>query len=156
MKKQTQQTQTVYYPDDRELWWCSRLGNVSLCVYGYEEAKEQGVDCLVELTPLIRIHEKCDCLEKFNDIRHNNGGWYHSIVCLYQITPHIYIATYENTREAFSADELRYVVVYVGGEAVGKITLKEGEWAELLKEEEKERLLRSYEEDDNYRVYYED
>jgi len=145
-----------YLPDDRGIWWCSRLGDVSLCIYDYDEAYEQGVTHLVELTPFVRIHEKCDCLERFNDVRHNDGGWYHSIICLYQITPHIYIATHEDTREAFGAYELRYVVVYVGEEAVGKITLKEGEWAELLKEEEAERLLRCYQEDDNYSVYYEE
>jgi hypothetical protein len=141
-----------YLPDDRELWWSSCLGNVSLYVYDYEE----GVDRFIELTPFVRIYEKCDCLERFNDIRHNDGGWYHRIIRVFKITPEIYIASYEDTRDTFYADELRYAVVYIGGDAIGKITLKEGEWAELLKREEAEKLIKSYEEDQNYRVYYEE
>jgi hypothetical protein len=146
----------AYYPDDRELWWSSRLGNVSLYVYDYEEAGEQGADCLRALTPILRIYEKCDCFERFNDIRHNDGGWYHRRIRVFRITPEIYIASYEDSREVFHASELRYVVVYINGEAVGKITLKEGEWAELLKREEAEKLIRSYEEDPNYSLYWEE
>jgi len=149
-------TQAVYYPDDRELWWSSRLGSVNLVVYDYEEAKEEGVDCLIELVPLIRIYEKCDCTKRFNTIQHNDGGWYHRIIRVFKITPEIYIASYEDTRDIFYAGELRYAVVYVNGDAVGKIPLKEGEWAELLKREETEKLIKSYEEDQSYRVYYEE
>jgi hypothetical protein len=155
--KTTQQApNTPYYPDDRELWWSSRLGNVSLYAYDYEEAKEEGVDCLVELAPFIRIYEKCDCIERFGTIYHNNGGWYHRIIRVFKITPNIFVASYEDTREAFHASELRFAVISVNGDIVGKITLKDGEWAELLKKEEMEKLIRDYEEDQNYSVYYEE
>jgi hypothetical protein len=153
---ETQQKQAVggaYYPDDRELWWRSRLGNVSLYVYDYEEAKE-GVDCLVELTPFVRIYEKCDCMERFNNIQHNDGGWYHRIIRVFKITPKIYIASYEDTRDVFYASELRYAVVLVDGEPIGKIVLKEGEWCKLLREDEAEKLIRAYSEDKDYTVYY--
>jgi hypothetical protein len=149
------QSQAAYYPDDRELWWSSRLGDISLYVYHYD-TEEQWVESLNNLTPIATIYERCDCWKRFGVVRHNDGGWYHDIIRLYQITPHIYLATHENTRDAFSASELRYVVIFVKGEPIGKLTLKEGEWAELLRKDEAESLLRSYQEDDNYRVYCED
>jgi len=146
--------QTAYYPDDRELWWSSRLGDISLYVYHTEE---QWMESLNSLTPIVTIYERCDCWRRCGDIRHNDGGRYHDIIRLYQITPHIYLATHENTRDAFSASELRYVVIFDKGKPIGKLsTLKEGEYAELLTKDEAESLLRSYQEDDNYRVYYED
>jgi hypothetical protein len=147
------ETQQAYYPDDRELWWSSRLGDVSLYVYDYD-TEERWVQSLNILTPKATICERCDCVERWGDVRHNDGGWYHSIIRLYQITPHIYVASHEDSRDAFSASELRNVVIFVKGEPVGKLTLKEGEWAELLRKDEAESLLRSYQEDDNFKVYY--
>jgi hypothetical protein len=150
------ETQQAYYPDDRGLWWSSRLGDVALYVYDYEEAKGLGVDCLAEPTPFIRIYEKCDCMERFNTIRHNDGGWYHRIIRLFRITPEIFIASYEDSRDVFYASELRYAVVLVNGERVGKVVLKEGEWCELLRKDEAEKLIRAYGEDEDYTVYYTD
>jgi hypothetical protein len=148
------ETQQVY-PDDRELWWSSRLGNVSLCVYDYEEAEEYGADCLRELVPIVKIYERCDCIERYNDIRHNDGGWYHRIIGIFKITPEIFVVSYEDSREPFYASELRFAVASVNGEQVGKIVLKEGEWCELLRKDEVERLIATYEENKSYRLYKE-
>ena len=145
--QQAQVVVGVCYSDDRELWWSSRLGNVSLLTWDYEEAKEYGVDCLGELAPIVKIYERCDCMERFNDVRHNDGGWYHRIIRVFKITPEIFVVSYEDSREPFYASELRFVVVSISGERVGKIVLKEGEWCELLRRDEVEKLIAAYEED---------
>ncbi len=148
MKELIQQTQ--YYPDDRELWWCSRLGNVSLYVYGYEEK----VEGLIKLVPFVQIYERCNCIELFGSIRHNDGGHYHRIIRVFRITPDIFVVSYEDSRDIFYASETRFAVVSVDGEPIGEIVLKEGEWCELLKKDEAEKLIKAYSEDKDYAVYY--
>jgi len=163
-KLQTQQTKAfkggvamtaehAYYPDDRELWWSSRLGIVSLCVYDYDEERAE-VEGLVELVPVVKIYEKCDCYELFGSVQHNNGGHYHRIVRVFRVTPEVWVVSYEDTREIFYASESRFAVVSINGEPVGKVVLKEGEWCELLRKDEAEKLISAYSEDENYTVYY--
>ncbi len=149
---ETMKELTQYYPDDRELWWCSRLGNVNLVVYDYEEKSE--AEGLMGLVPFVQIHERCNCNELFGSVRHNDGGHYHQIIRVFRITPDVYVVSYENTRDAFYASECRFAVVSVNGEPIGKIVLKEGEWCELLRKDEAEKLINAYNEDEDYTVYY--
>ncbi len=61
-------------------------------------------------------------------------------VRLYEITPCVYLAVYEDTRESFSMDDFKYVVVYVDGRAVGLTVCKSQDCLRLLKREELDEL----------------
>jgi hypothetical protein len=139
-----------------QLWWDSRLKNVSLYAYDYEESKELGMDSLDELVQFVRICERCNC----EDIRHHNGGSYHKVIRIFQITEDVYAVSHENTREIFCASELRNVVIFIDKDTsrfpIGKITLKEGEYVRLITREEAEEIINNYERDPEYRVYWEE
>jgi len=140
-------TKYAYYPDERQFWWNSRLGAVSLYV------EEEGVEGLEDLVPVVKIYERCDCYELFGSIQHNDGGHYHRIIRVFRITPEVWVVSYEDTRDVFYASELRYAVVSINGEPIGKVVLKEGEWCKLLRKDEVEKLIRTYREDEDYTVY---
>ncbi len=61
-------------------------------------------------------------------------------VRLYEITPCVYLAVYGDTRESFSMDDFKYVVVYVDGRAVGMIVCNSQDCPRLLKREELDEL----------------
>ena len=136
-----------YYPDERDYWWSSRLGVARLYI------EDEGVEGLEDLVPVVKIYEKCDCYELFGSIQHNDGGHYHRIIRVFRITPEIWLVSYEDTRDVFYASELRYAVVSINGEPIGKVVLKEDEWCELLRKDEVEKLIRTYKEDEDYTVY---
>jgi hypothetical protein len=145
---QTQDAMTnPYYPDERDYWWNSRLGVVRLYI------EDEGVEGLDNLEPVVKIYERCNCYELFGSIQHNDGGNYHRIIRVFKITPEIWLVSYEDTREAFYASELRYAVISINGEPIGKVVLKEGEWCKLLRKDEVEKLIRTYSEDEDYTVY---
>jgi hypothetical protein len=131
------------------MWWNAELGEVRLYTYDYEEADEN-IRYLINLKPVLIIRERCNC---DGQIRHFDGGNYHSVKRVFKITDEVYLLTHEDTREPFEASELRYVVLWFKDDVVGKVVLKTGEWAELITKEEVEELLKAYKEDKNYQVY---
>jgi len=138
---------------DRTIWWKSYIDNVSLLTYDEGWSGE----LTGELELIATIRERCNCYEIYGSIMHHNGGNYHSIKRLYKVPDtSVYVLTHEDTREVFSADECFDVVIFRGGEAVGVICLKSGEWCQLLTEEEAKKTLKSYEEDDAYYIKYEE
>jgi hypothetical protein len=151
-----------YEKDDRA--YCDRgtLGNVSVrsFVYGevYGEFGDENlaklIDSLVELEYEMVLEEPCDCLEKYDDVKHNDGGNYHSRIRIYEITPCVYLAIYGDTREAFSMDEFKYMVVWVEDQPEGVIVAKTHDCCHLLKREELDEFVKSYEQE-GYEVIYE-
>jgi len=154
-------TECKYEKDVRE--YCDRgeLGNVYVesfsfdDVYGLNRDEEltKIIDSLPALEPVIVLEEPCDCWERYGDVRHNDGGNYHSRVRVYEITPCVYLAVYGDTREAFSMDEFKYMVVWVEGKPVGLVVAKTHDCCKLLKREELEGFVKSYEEE-GYSVYF--
>ncbi len=57
-------------------------------------------------------------------------------VRVYEITPCVYLAVYGDTRESFSMDDFKYVVVYVDGRPAGMLVCKSQDCLRLLKKEE--------------------
>jgi hypothetical protein len=51
---------------------------------------------------------------------------------------------YGDTREAFSMDKFKYVVVWVDGKAVGMVVCKSQDCIHLLKREELDEFIRGY------------
>jgi hypothetical protein len=151
-----------YEKDDRA--YCDRgtLGNVSVrsFVYGevYGEFGDEDlaklIDSLVELEYEMVLEEPCDCFEKYDDVKHNDGGNYHSRIRIYEITPCVYLAIYGDTREVFSMDEFKYMVVWVEDQPEGVIAAKTHDCCHLLKREELDEFVKSYEQE-GYEVIYE-
>ena len=142
-----------YERDERE--YCDRgeLGNVSVESYAVCDGRVAGlVDGLEELSPVMVMEEGCDCWEKYGEVRHNDGGNYHSRVRVYEITPCVYLAVYGDTREAFSMDDYKYIVVWVDGRAVGMIVCKAQDCFQLLKREELDEFVEGYAQE-GYEVY---
>ena len=137
------------------------LGNVSIKsfdfddVYGEfgDEDLAEMIDVLPVLEYVVLVEEPCDCMQKYGDIKHNDGGNYHSIVRIYMITPCVYLAVHGDTRELFSADERKYIVVIVDGKPLGVIRAKSHDCCDLLKREELDEFIRNYEEK-GYSIYY--
>jgi hypothetical protein len=150
-----------YEKDERE--YCDRgiLGNVSVRSFVYDEAYgEFGdedlakiIDGLPELEPFMELEEPCDCWEKYGDVKHNDGGNYHSRIRVYEITPCVYLAVYGDTREAFSVDEYKYMVVWVEDEPAGEVVAKTHDCCRLLKREELDEFVKGYEQE-GYSIYY--
>jgi len=165
LQDQTQQggsaIECKYENDAREFCDHGKLGNVSVKSFVYNEVYgEFGdedlakiIDSLPALEHVILIEEPCDCWERFNDVRHNDGGHYHSVIRIYEITPCVYLAVYGDTREAFSMDEFKYMVVWVEDRPVGLVVAKTHDCCHLLKREELEDFVKGYEEE-GYSIYY--
>ena len=127
---------------------------VRIYVFDHQEAYRYGITKLPELEASVEIVERCDCYETHGRIMHLNGGRYHAVIRLFEITPEEYVITYEDTREPFDVEELLYIVVELDNEEKGRITLKSGETAYVITKEEVEKLLKYYEETADYTVYY--
>jgi hypothetical protein len=125
---------------------------VKLDFYNHEEAYEYGITNLPNLEPIVEIIEKCNCYVH-GSVKHVDGGNYHSIVKLFEITPNEFIVCYGDTRELFDISERIYVVIQLNNEVIGYITLKAGEVAEVITKEEAKKLLKYYEETEDYTVY---
>jgi len=65
----------------------------------------------------------------------------------------VYLAVYGDTREAFSVDEYKYMVVWVEEEPVGVVVAKIHDCCHLLKKEELDEFVKSYEQE-GYSIYY--
>jgi len=154
-------TECKYDQDVREYCDHGTLGNVSVRsfrfddVYGDlgDEDLAKIIDSLPALEPVIMLEEPCDCWEKFGHIMHNDGGNYHSVIRIYEITPCVYLVVYGDTREAFSMYEFKYMVVWVEGKPVGLVVAKTHDCCKLLKREELEGFVKSYEEE-GFSVYF--
>ncbi len=168
MKKQTKTLEggeamldCKYDRDERE--YCDRgvLGNVYVesfrydDVYGLNGKEELArlIDSLPALEHVMLIEEPCDCWERYGGSMHNDGGNYHSRIRVYEITPCVYLAVYGDTREAFSMDEFKYMVVWVEDQPVGLVVAKTHDCCHLLKREELEEFVKGYEEE-GYSIYY--
>jgi hypothetical protein len=161
MKEELTKLECRYEKEQRE--YCDRgvLGNVYVesfmydDLYGLNRNEELAklVDALEELSPVVVMEEPCDCWERYGGPMHNDGGNYHSRVRVYEITPCVYLAVYGDTREAFSVDDYKYMVVWVEDEPVGVIVAKTHDCCHLLKKEELEGFVKSYEEE-GYSIYY--
>ena len=150
-----------YEKDERNYCDHGTLGNVSVrsFFYGdvYGEFGDDGlakmIDGLASLEHVMLIEEDCDCWERYGEVKHNDGGNYHSRIKIYQITPCVYLAVYGDTREAFSMDEFKYMVVWVEDEPVGLVVAKTHDCCHLLKREELDGFVKGYEEA-GYSIYY--
>jgi hypothetical protein len=101
--------------------------NVSVRSYGVCDGRVAGlVDGLEELRPVMVLEER--------GVK----------VRVYEITPCVYLVVYGDTREVFSLDEFRYVVVGVDDKPVGMIVCKAQDCVQLLKREEVDEFVRSY------------
>jgi len=148
-----------YEKDVRE--YCDRgtLGNVSVRSFAYgdvygefgDEDLAKIIDSLPALEHVMVLEEPCDCWERY-DVKHNDGGHYHSVIRIYEITPCVYLAVYGDTRESFSMDEFKYMVVWVGEEPLGLVVAKTHDCCHLLKREELEGFVKGYEEE-GYSIY---
>jgi hypothetical protein len=150
-----------YEKDVRDCCDHGTLGNVSVRsfvyddVYGLNGKEELArlIGSLPALEHVMVIEEPCDCWEKYGDIKHNDGGNYHSRIRVYEITPCVYLAVYGDTREPFSMDEFKYMVVWVEDEPVGLVVAKTHDCCHLLKRKELEGFVKGYEEE-GYSIYY--
>jgi hypothetical protein len=158
---QTQQNECRYEKEQREYCDQGVLGNVSVRSFVYDEVYgEFGdedlakiIDSLPELEPFMELEEPCDCWERYGEVKHNDGGNYHSRIRVYEITPCVYLAVYGDTREAFSVDEFKYMVVWIEDEPVGVVVAKAHDCCHLLKREELDEFVKGYEEE-GYSIYY--
>jgi hypothetical protein len=149
-----------YEKDVRE--YCDRgeLGNVSVRSFAYgdvygefgDEDLAKMIDSLPALEWKMVLEEPCDCWES-GDVKHNDGGHYHSVIRIYEITPCVYLAVYGDTREVFSMDEFKYMVVWVEDEPLGLVVAKAHDCCKLLKRKELEGFVKGYEEE-GYSIYF--
>jgi hypothetical protein len=147
-----------YEKDIREYCDHGTLGNVSVRSFSYSEVYEDKdltelIDSLSGLKPFMELEEPCDCWERYQDVKHNDGGNYHSRIRVYEISPCVYLAVFGDTREAFSDDEFKYMVVWVEDEPIGLVVAKTHDCCHLLKKEEVEEFVKGYEEQ-GYSIYY--
>ena len=91
---------------------------VKLYIYNHQEAFEYGITKMPYLEPVVEIREKCNCIELFGYIRHNDDGVYHTVIEVYEITPDEFVVCYRDTRELFDISEAVYVVVELDGEEI--------------------------------------
>ncbi len=153
-----------YERDIREYCDHGTLGNVSVRSFAYsdvygefgDENLAKIIDSLPELECVMELEEPCNCFDEYGGPMHSDGGNYHSRIRVYEITPCVYLAVYGDTREAFSMDEFKYMVVWVEDQPVGLVVAKTHDCCHLLKREELEGFVEGYEED-GYSIYhYED
>jgi hypothetical protein len=151
-----------YEVEEREYCNSGKLGNVYVEGFQHDDVYELGnvdeeirrvIDALPELGLVMELREPCNCYDEYGGSMHSDGGNYHSVIRVYEISPCVYLALHGDSREAFSLSDLKYFVVWVGGRAIGTITAKTYDCISLLKKEELETFLRDYEED-GYSVYY--
>jgi len=150
-----------YEKDVREYCDQGVLGNVSVksFVYGevYGEFGDENlakiIDSLPALEHVMLIEEPCDCWEKYGDVKHNDGGNYHSVIRIYEISPCVHLAVHGDTREAFSMDDYKYMIVWVEDEPVGVVVAKTHDCCHLLKREELDEFVKGYEKE-GYSIYY--
>jgi hypothetical protein len=150
-------TECRYEKDVREYCDHGTLGNVSVRSFSYsdvygDEDLAKIIDNLPALEHAMLIEEPCDCWERYGGPMHNDGGNYHSRIRIYEITPCVYLAVYGDTREAFSVDEFKYMVVWVEDQPVGLVVAKTHDCCHLLKREELEGFVKGYEEE-GYSIY---
>jgi hypothetical protein len=150
-----------YEKEQRE--YCDRgvLGNVCVESFRYDDVYglngDEGlarlVDSLPELEPFMELEEPCDCWERYGGTMHNDGGNYHSRIRVYEISPCVYLAVFGDTREAFSVDEFKYMIVWVEDEPVGLVVAKTHDCCDLLKKEEVQEFVKNYQQE-GYSIYY--
>ncbi len=127
---------------------------VKLYTFNHQEAFDYGITTeMYCLEPAIEIIEKCDCYERFGYIRHNNDGYYHTVIKLFRLDDDNYIVVYGDSRELFDISERVYVVIEADDREVGCITIKAGEVVEVVGKEKVRELLKYYEESEDYKVY---
>jgi len=148
-----------YERDEREYCDHGMLGNVSVRSFSYgdvygefgDEDLAGLIDSLAELECVMVVEEPCNCWD--GDIKHNDGGNYHSRIKIYEISPCVYLAVYGDTREAFSVDEFKYMIIWIEDEPVGVVVAKSHDCCQLLKREELSEFVNGYEEE-GYSIYY--
>ncbi|MCI4458463.1 MAG: hypothetical protein JHC21_02460 [Thermocrinis sp.] len=144
-----------YEEEQRE--YCDRgvLGDVYVEGFSYDdvyglncdEELAELVDGLEELSPVVVMEEPCDCWEEYGGPMHTDGGHYHSVVRVYKITPCVYLAVFGDTREAFSVEEYKYIVVWVNQKPVGVVLAKTHDCCHLLKREEVRKFIKNSEQE---------
>ncbi len=103
--------------------------------------------------PRFVIQERCNCFELYGDIKHNNGGNYHSETRVYEVpNTNYYIFVHGNTREYFVGDQYEEMIVIVNGEPRYGFLLRDDEIVAVYNRKKAERIIKSYEEDENYYV----
>ncbi len=100
------------------------------------------------------IRERCNCWDLYGDIKHNNGGNYHSEIRVYEIPEGYYLFVYGNTREYFVGDEYYGYIILVGGKPAYSFLLRDDESYALYDKKKAKRIIKSYEEDENYYIDY--
>jgi hypothetical protein len=55
------------------------------------------------------LRERCSCLEHFDSIKHNNGGFYHGIWLVFRLDERHVLIVETNTRESFTPWEQGYI-----------------------------------------------
>jgi hypothetical protein len=150
-----------YVLNQRENWYEQKLGNVEVkCfqfddVYGLNKKDwlTELVDRLPVIEPFMEIKELCNCWEAYGSPMCNNGGNYHSVIQLYQITPCISLALFKDTRELFNVEELLYYIIEIDGEPKAVIVAKAFETIQLLKRSELTKFIKKYKKKRDYVVY---
>jgi len=150
-----------YEKDVRDYCDHGTLGNVSVRSFAYgdvygefgDEDLAKIIDSLAELEYVMVLEEPCNCWEEYGGPMHNDGGNYHSRIRIYEITPCVYLAVYGDTREAFSMDDYKYIIVWVEDEPVGVVVAKTHDCCQLLKREELDEFVKSYEQE-GYEVWH--
>jgi len=150
-----------YEKNEREYCDSGTLGNVSVRSFAYsdvygefgDEELAKIIDSLAGLEYVMVLEEPCNCWEEYGGPMHSDGGNYHSRIRIYEITPCVYLAVYGDTREAFSVDEFKYIIVWVQDEPVGVVVAKTHDCCHLLKREELDEFVKSYEQE-GYEVRY--
>jgi hypothetical protein len=111
---------------------------------------------LPEPKKILVIKEECDCWETYGGPMCNNGGNYHSVIKVYEITDTDYLFVYGNTREDFVGDEYHGIIVLVDGKPVYSIAIRDDESYKLFDKDKAEKVIKSYAEDEKgkYYIYY--
>jgi hypothetical protein len=102
---------------------------------------------------ILIIKEKCDCWEIYGGPMCNNGGNYHSVIKVYEITDTDYLFVYGNTREFFVGDEY-YPIIIINEKPMYSLVIRDDESYELFDKEKAEKVIKSYAEDENYYIEY--
>ncbi len=100
------------------------------------------------------IRERCNCWDLYGDIKHNDGGNYHSEIKVYEIPDGYYLFVYGNTREYFVGDEYYGYIILVDDKPSYSFVLRDDESYALYDEKKAESIIKSYEEDENYYIDY--
>ena len=102
--------------------------------------------------PKFIIREICNCSD---DIKHINGGNYHSEIRIYEVpNTGYFIFVYGNTRETFCDDEYSKMIVTINGTAKYWFWLRYDESFAIYNKRKAKAIIKSYENDDYYIDYY--